>query len=78
MTNLHDPAADVTPVKPAHTPQQLRQWRDDRIREIREEGAIRRQPCPRCGALPGEPCHSEPSWWPTDAHAGRRRAAGVA
>ena len=51
--------------------------RERRITEIQAEGRLRRTSCPRCGARPGEPCHS-PSWYRYDhGHKERRQAAGL-
>ena len=52
-------------------------FRRDRITRITEDGLIRLQPCPTCGALIGQDCHSRESWYPTTPHAARKRLAGL-
>ena len=52
-------------------------FRRSRRSKIEQDGLIRLVVCPLCDAQPGQDCHSRESWYATDFHAGRKKAAGL-
>ena len=63
---------ELTPERAA----EIEGYKQERIKNIKEWGRVRRVPCPDCGAPIGEDCHTDPGWYPNPrGHAARRRLA---
>lgn len=58
------------------TDEERQHWMYVRIERIVTDGMVRRETCPKCGALPGEDCRS-PKFYVGSFHRGRKDAAGV-
>lgn len=58
------------------TQEEREHWRQQRIKTIREDGAVRRHPCPTCPAEVGEDCFS-PSFYTGQFHVARKKLAGL-